>query len=91
MPVDAASNMPREPDGLDYEITAAITKLRGQWFGEDFAAFMVSGATQRASLRFYVDLFSFQPPDLRCDAGPYSFNIERICSSLIRRLHRVYV
>lgn len=51
--------------GGRYELVAALTRIRGQLFGEDFPELLAAGATQRGSLRAHADLFCYQPPDLR--------------------------
>lgn len=48
-----------------YELVVALTRIRGQLFGEDFSELLAAGATQRASLRANLDLFCYQPPELR--------------------------
>ena len=53
------------PDGDKYELIAALTRVRGILFGEDFQQFLRGGATQRYSLTTYLDLFCYQPPEHR--------------------------
>lgn len=48
-----------------YELIAALTRVRGILFGEDFHHFLRGGATQRYSLTTYLDLFCYQPPEHR--------------------------
>lgn len=52
--------------GDSYELIAALTRVRGILFGEDFHQFLRGGATQRYSLTTYLDLFCYQPPEHRC-------------------------
>lgn len=52
--------------GDSYELIAALTRVRGMLFGEDFHQFLRGGATQRYSLTTYLDLFCYQPPEHRC-------------------------
>lgn len=51
--------------GDSYELIAALTRVRGILFGEDFQQFLRGGATQRFSLTTYLDLFCYQPPEHR--------------------------
>lgn len=53
------------PYGDNYELIAALTRVRGILFGEDFQQFLRGGATQRYSLTTYLDLFCYQPPEHR--------------------------
>lgn len=53
------------PYGDSYELIAALTRVRGTLFGEDFQQFLRGGATQRYSLTTYLDLFCYQPPEHR--------------------------
>lgn len=53
------------PYGDNYELIAALTRVRGTLFGEDFQQFLRGGATQRYSLTTYLDLFCYQPPEHR--------------------------
>ena len=55
----------RDGSGGRYELVVALTRIRGQLFGEDFSELLAAGATQRASLRANLDLFCYQPPELR--------------------------
>lgn len=63
------------PAGDSYELIAALTRVRGILFGEDFQNFLRGGATQRYSLTTYLDLFCYQPPEHRLrhlNASPLS-------------------
>ena len=51
--------------GDSYELIAALTRVRGILFGEDFHQYLRGGATQRYSLTTYLDLFCYQPPEHR--------------------------
>ena len=51
--------------GDSYELIAALTRVRGILFGEDFQQFLRGGATQRYSLTTYLDLFCYQPLEHR--------------------------
>lgn len=53
--------------GGRYELVVALTRIRGQLFGEDFSELLAAGATQRASLRANLDLFCYQPAELRAN------------------------
>lgn len=53
------------PYGDKYELIAALTRVRGILFGEDFQQFLRGGATQRYSLTTYLDLFCYQPREYR--------------------------
>ena len=63
-PLEASSSAAAAGDS--YELIAALTRLRGILFGEDFQQFLRGGATQRYSLTTYLDLFCYQPPEHRC-------------------------
>ena len=56
--------------GNNYELIAALTRVRGILFGEDFQQFLRGGATQRYSLTTYLDLFCYQPPEHRYTLPP---------------------
>ena len=62
-PLDPSSSAAAVGDS--YELIAALTRLRGILFGEDFQQFLRDGATQRYSLTTYLDLFCYQPPEHR--------------------------
>lgn len=48
-----------------YELIAAVTRIRAHTFGEDFHQFMEEGASQRLCAVCYLDIFCYQPPDKR--------------------------
>lgn len=62
--------------GGRYELVAALTRIRGQLFGEDFPELLAAGATQRGSLRAHVDLFCYQPHDLRSSSEVIQSNLK---------------
>lgn len=49
----------------DYQLVAAITRIRLQRYDDDFADFMRFGALRRSYAQVYLDLFSHQPPSAR--------------------------
>ncbi|KAL3135443.1 hypothetical protein ABBQ32_007624 [Trebouxia sp. C0010 RCD-2024] len=64
------------PYGDKYELIAALTRVRGILFGEDFQQFLRGGATQRYSLTTYLDLFCYQPPEYR-KRGPRQHHLQK--------------
>ncbi len=61
--IDPSTGHAARPE--QYEVIAAITRLRAHTFGEDFHQFMEEGASQRMCAVCYLDVFSYQPPDKR--------------------------
>ena len=55
----------------DYQLVAAVTRIRLQRYDDDFRDFMRHGALRRSYLQVYLDLFSYQPRSARC-ASPLS-------------------
>lgn len=51
----------------DYQLVAALTRIRLQRYDDDFCDFMRHGALRRSYVQVYVDLFSYQPRSARCD------------------------
>ena len=61
--IDSSTGRAARPE--QYELIAAITRLRAHTFGEDFHQFMEEGASQRVCAVCYLDIFCYQPPDKR--------------------------
>lgn len=51
--------------GNQYQLIAAITRVKIMSWGEGFRDFMQSQTVRRGSFQFYIDLFLYQAPSLR--------------------------
>jgi hypothetical protein len=51
--------------GSQYQLVAAVTRIKGLFWGEGFRDFMRSETVRRISLMCYLDLFLYQAPALR--------------------------
>jgi hypothetical protein len=57
--------------GNQYQLVAAVTRIKVMLWGEGFRDFMQGRTVRRSSLQFYFDLFLYQPPNLRYSGLPH--------------------